>query len=106
MFPKVRCADGVVRSTLGQWQGYLSDALPDPAETARRLAEVPSEWQPIVEEHARSTLLLYWVHKVLADESLDGRRDLIGQVPMDLRDDVRDQVAVLFGLRRAKTPKP
>lgn len=102
--PVIRCADGVLRSSLGQWQGYLSAAAGDPDESTRRLAEVPPKLRPLVEAHLRSTRVLHWVHEVLLCQDLDGRRAMLQQCPPALRDDVRDQVAVLFGLRRTKAP--
>ena len=106
MAPAVVCADGVARLSLGQWQGYLSAASGDSDEATRRLAEVPPDLRPLVEAHWHSTRALHWVHEVLLRPSLDGRRSMLQQCPPDLRDDVRDQVAVLFDLRRTKTPKP
>jgi hypothetical protein len=93
------CADGVKRFGLGQWQGYLSDAAGDHDEAARRLAEVPDSLRPLVESHWRSTRVLHWVGRVLDCAALDARRAMLQQCPADLRDDVRDQVALLFGLR-------
>jgi hypothetical protein len=105
-WPMIRCMDGVLRSSLGQWQGYLSDAGDDADEADRRLAEVPAAFRPTVAAHLRSARVLHWVNEVLGCASLDGRRDMIQQCPPDLRDDVRDQVAILFDLRRTKAPKP
>ena len=95
----IRCADGVLRSALGQWQGYISDAADDLMEAGRRLAEVPAALRPTVEVHVRATRVRRWVSRVLEAGAVDARRALLGECPADLRDDVRDQVAVLFGLR-------
>lgn len=106
MMTPLRCADGVVRSTLGQWQGYLSAAAGDPDEAARRLEEVPPDIRPLVDEHWRSTRVVHWVYEVLLCPTLHSRRAMLQQCPPELRDDVRDQVAVLFDLRRRKTLAP
>ena len=98
----VRCADGVLRSGLGQWQGYLTAVWNEPDQAAQRLTEVPDQHRPLVEAHLRSMRVLYWVQRVLLHDSLDARRSMLQQCPQDLVADVRDQVAVLFDLRRRK----
>jgi hypothetical protein len=104
--PPIRCADGVLRSGLGQWQGYLTAVWDDPEQAAQRLTEVPDPHRPVVEAHLRSMRVIYWVQRVLLHNSLDARRSMLQQCPPDLVADVRDQVAVLFDLRRTKAPTP
>lgn len=104
--PAIRCADGVLRSTLGQWQGYLTAVWDDPDQATERLAEVPGVLRPLVEAHVRSMRVLFWVQRVMLHDTLDARRSMLQQCPPDLVADVRDQVAVLFDLRRTKAPKP
>lgn len=100
--PEIRCADGVLRSSLGQWQGYLSAAAGDADEAQRRLAEVPPALRRLAEVHLRSTTVRHWVSEVMGCLLLDERRAMLRACPADLRDDVRDQVAILFDLRRTK----
>ena len=102
----IRCADGVLRSGLGQWHGYLTAVWDDPDQAAQRLTEVPDQHRPLVEAHLRSMRVLFWVQRVLLHDSLDARRAMLAQCPHDLRDDVADQVAVLFNRRRTKAPTP
>jgi hypothetical protein len=104
--PEIRCADGVLRSSLGQWQGYLSAAAGDADEAQRRIAEIPPAWRPAAEAHLRSTAVLHWVSKILGCLLLDERRAMLRDCPADLRDDVRDQVATLYALRRSKARQP
>lgn len=104
--PEGRCADGVLRSSLGQWQGYLSAAAGDADEAQRRLAEVPPALRTIAAAHLRSTSVRHWVSKVMTCLLLDDRRAMLRDCPEDIRDDVRDQVAMLYALRRSKAPKP
>lgn len=104
--PEIRCADGVLRSSLGQWQGYLSAAAGDADEEHRRLAEVPPALRTIAEAHLRSTSVRHWVFEIMGCLLLDERRAMLRACPEDLRDDVRDQVAMLYALRRSKAPKP
>jgi hypothetical protein len=104
--PAILCADGVVRALLGQWQGYLDAVARDPDESARRLKEVPAALRPAAQTHLRATLVRQWVQEVLQFHALDDRRAVIARCPSDLRDDVRDQVAVLFQLRRTRPARP
>lgn len=50
MADAVRCADGVVRRSLGAWNAYVETG--ETLEIRRaRLAEVPADWREAVRSH-------------------------------------------------------
>jgi hypothetical protein len=98
----VLCADGVLRESLGQWQGYFAGVYRDSVLVEARLREVPDALRVVVAAHVRSLLVLHWVQAVMHCTGLDERRGMIQACPNALRDAVKDHVAMLFAGRRGQ----
>jgi len=57
MSTPVRCADGIERASLGQFNAYVG-AGGTPDVRRARLAEVPPEWRDLVRAHVEWTIAM------------------------------------------------